>query len=124
MLSLKDVILFQEKIINKTGGKHGIRSKSLVDSAINRGLSSFEGIDLYKTDIEKISAITHSLVCNHGFLDGNKRIGAAVMILLLKLNKIYLSYTQEELIVLGLSLADGSYKYEDVVIWITKHLVD
>ena len=121
-LSLEEVILFHEKLIVKTGGKHGIRNESLIDSAINRGLSSFDGVDLYKTDIEKIAAITHSLVCNHGFIDGNKRIGIAVMVLLLKLNNLLIEYTQDELIDLGLSLADGNYKYEDVLSWISNHI--
>jgi len=123
MLSLEEVILFQKKLIDKTGGKQGIRNESLIDSAINRGISSFDGIDLYKTDIEKIAAITHSLVCNHGFTDGNKRIGIAVMVLLLKLNKIFIIYTQDELIDLGLFLASGSYEYEDVLNWISKHIM-
>jgi death-on-curing protein len=122
-LDLEQVIRFQQKLINSTGGSLGIRSKDLIDSAINRGLSTFEGKDLYKTDIEKIAAITHSLITNHGFVDGNKRIGIAAMLLLLEFNNINISYTQKELIELGLGLAASTLNFEDIIIWIKKHQV-
>lgn len=69
----------------------------------------------------KIAVTTHSLISNHGFLDGNKRIGVAVMLLLLELNNVKLFYTQDELINLGLIVADGTFNYEDIYTWILLH---
>ncbi|HOM01682.1 MAG TPA: type II toxin-antitoxin system death-on-curing family toxin [Acetivibrio sp.] len=60
---------------------------------------------------------------NHGLIDGNKRIGVSVMLLLLRLNDIEIKYTQQELIELGLGVATG--KYDEVFIkkWIQSKMV-
>ena len=120
-LTLDQVKLFYRKIIDKTGGTYGIRDEGLVDSALNRGVSTFDGEYLYKSDVEKISAITHSLISNHAFTDGNKRIGVSVMLLLLKMNNILIEYTQKELIEFGLSVAAGEIGSDGIVKWINSH---
>ena len=97
-LSLDQVKVFHRKIIEKTGGTYGIRNEGMIDSALNRGISTFDGEYLYKSNVEKISAITHSLISNHAFIDGNKRIGVSVMLILLKMNNIKIEYSQQELI--------------------------
>lgn len=118
---LSDLEVFQKKIINKTGGSSGIRDEKLLESALMNGILTFDGIDLYD-DIEmKIAAIVYSLISNHGFIDGNKRIGVSVLILLCKLNGIKLDYTQEELITLGITAAKGEMKKEDIYLWIYNH---
>lgn len=55
---------------------------------------TFDGLELYNPDERKIAVITHSLICNHGFIDRDKRIGIGVMILLWEMNNIILRYTQ------------------------------
>jgi death-on-curing protein len=121
MLEMKDIILFHKKLIEKTGGSDGIRDYSLIDSALNRAFASFDGKDLYESIEEKISVIATSMVKNHGFVDGNKRIGIAVMLLLLQLNEIVVQYIQTELIELGLNIASGNYSEQDVKEWIEEH---
>ncbi|MGI6585787.1 MAG: type II toxin-antitoxin system death-on-curing family toxin [Lutisporaceae bacterium] len=121
MLEMKDIILFHKKLIEKTGGSDGIRDYSLIDSALNRAFASFDGKDLYESIEEKISVIATSMVKNHGFVDGNKRIGIAVMLLLLQLNEIVVQYIQTELIELGLNIASGNYSEQDVTEWIEEH---
>jgi death-on-curing protein len=59
---------------------------------------TFDGKELYESLEMKIAVIAHGLISNHGFIGGNKRIGIAAMILLLKLNNIVITYTQQELI--------------------------
>jgi len=85
---------------------------------------TYDGRDLYSDNIEKISVIAHSLICNHGFVDGNKRIGVAVMVIMLKLNNIKVGYTQKELIDLGLRTAEGFMKEYDILNWIKEHVND
>lgn len=68
---------------------------------------TYDGKDVYSHDIEKVSAKAHSLICNDGFFDGNKRISVAVMVIMRKLNNIKEGYAQKELIGLGLSTAEG-----------------
>ncbi|MCD5414080.1 MAG: type II toxin-antitoxin system death-on-curing family toxin [Clostridiales bacterium] len=121
-ISIDNVVLFHQKIIRTSGGSGGIKDKTLVDAALNRGLGTFDGKDLYNTDIEKISAITHSLISNHPFVDGNKRIGVSVMLILLQLNNIKIQYQQSELVDLGLGIASGRYKYEAIVVWLNNHV--
>lgn len=123
-LSIENILLFHEKIINETGGSLGIRDKGLVESALNRAFATYDGKDLYSSDIDKISVIAHSLICNHGFVDGNKRIGISVMLFLLKMNNIKISYTQQELIELGLKTAEGILKEKDILNWINNHTIN
>lgn len=117
-IDLDNIILFHNKIIQQTGGSHGLRDRNLVESALNKAYVSYDGKDLYPTVEEKIAAITYSLIQNHGFVDGNKRIGIAIMLLLLKLNNIGIEYTQQELIDLGLGTAAGEYKQINILHWI------
>jgi death-on-curing protein len=113
-IDIDNVLLFHKKIVEQTGGSKEIRDLGLIESGLNRGSATFDGIDLYKEIEEKISAITHGIVKNHGFVDGNKRIGVSVMLLLLKLNSIPIKYSQQELIELGLKVADGTFSEEDI----------
>lgn len=120
-LSVANIILVHKKLIDQTGGSHGIRDMNLVESAISRTVATFDGNDLYETIEDKIAAITFSLVNNHGFVDGNKRVGIAVMLLLLKLNTYTMQYSQEELIVMGISIADGRMNEASIKEWINQH---
>lgn len=95
----------------------------MLESAINKINQTFDGQDLYDGVIRKISVTSFSLIKNHGFVDGNKRIGVAVMLLLLRLNEIRIIYTQEELVEVGLRTAEGRIKENDIEEWIMKHQV-
>ena len=120
-ISLEELLVFHRKIIEKTGGSKGIRDLNLIESALNRAFVTFESEDLYKDIIDKIAAITYGLIQNHGFVDGNKRIGIAVLLFLLKLNELKIRYSQEELIKLGLGIADGLITEENLRNWIRHH---
>ncbi|CVK19217.1 hypothetical protein SPSPH_043040 [Sporomusa sphaeroides DSM 2875] len=120
-LSVSDIIILHQKVIDKTGGSHGIRDIGLIESAVSRAYATFGGNDLYETVEEKIAATAYSLVSNHGFVDGNKRIGIAAMLLLLQLNGYKLQYSQQELIDLGLGLAAGNLDENDIQRWIKAH---
>ncbi len=122
-ISLSDIIIFHEKIVKATGGSNGVRDFRLIESALFSAFITFDGKDLYKNTEDKISAITFSLIKNHGFVDGNKRIGVAVMLLLLNLNNINISYSQEELVKLGLEIADGTIEIKEIKKWIINHRI-
>jgi len=122
VLSVENLILFHEKIIRETGGSAGIRDRRLIESALNRPFVTYDGIDLYPSINEKIAAIAHSLIRNHAFVDGNKRIGVAAMVILLKMNSINVSYTQQELIDLGLKTAEDIMNENDIINWIREHI--
>lgn len=121
-ISLESILVFHQKLIERTGGSNGVRDVGLIQSALSRGNATFDGIDLYPGIIDKIVAITVSLIKNHGFVDGNKRIGVATMLLLLKLNRVNILYKQQELIDLGLNVAAGKMDEESVKVWIERHM--
>ena len=121
LLTLADILLLHEKLLRETGGNPGIRDIGLIESAVSRPLATFDGQDLYATLEAKIAALIYSLICNHGFVDGNKRVGIGAMLLLLRINGCRLSYTQQELVTLGVSLADGTAEENDIVDWIEAH---
>jgi death on curing protein len=117
-IDFEEVEIFHAKIIEKTGGSKGIRDRGLIESALNKPFQTFDGKDLYNSILDKISAITFSLISNHGFIDGNKRIGVAVMIFLLRINNIEIKYSQKDLVELGLGVASGKIKESGIYEWI------
>ena len=123
-LRTENVIIFHQKIMKKTGGSAGIRDRGLIESALNRVFMTYDGKDLYPSIIEKVSVTAHSLISNHGFVDGNKRIGVAVLLIMLKMNNIEVCYNQNELIDLGLRIAEGFMKEKDILNWIKEHIKD
>lgn len=56
-------------------------------------------------------------------IDGNKRIGAHVMLIFLELNGVEIEYTQKELYTTVLAVADGSLDCDELLKWILKHQV-
>ena len=104
-LTVNDVMLLHEKIIDKTGGIKGVRDVGLLELAVNSPFVSFDGEDLYRTVEEKAKQLCNSLIRNHPFLDGNKRIGILAMLVFLDLNGKRLNITNEEIISLGLNTA-------------------
>ncbi len=118
----KDIIKLHSKMISASGGLSGIKDLGLIESALNRCHSSFDGQEMYPEMIPKISVVTYSIINNHGFVDGNKRLGIAVMIMLLKLNGLKISYSQSELVNLGLGVASGEIKEDGIEKWLEAHL--
>ncbi len=122
MLTEQDVMAIHHLMIEETGGSHGLRDRGLLSSAVHSPFQTFEGKDLYPAIEEKAAHLGYSLVNNHPFIDGNKRIGILAMAVFLDQNGYILTCSDSELVFLGLSLADGSCSVEDLVKWIKQHL--
>lgn len=120
-LSKEQVIKIHSMVIEQTGGSDGIRDKGLLDSALNAPFQTFDGEYIYRTIKAKAAKLGYFLVKNHPFIDGNKRIGILVMIIFLEINGLEVTCTDEELITLGLGLADGSIDDVDLLNWIIDH---
>lgn len=120
-ISLDYVIKLHTKMTKATGGSEGIRDINLLKSALENSKSTFNGKDLYETVEEKCAAICYSIINNHPFIDGNKRMGIYIMLILLEYNNIKLSFQQKELIELGLNVSKGIYTKEDILYWIKNH---
>lgn len=117
----EQVLEFHSRIITATGGSSGLRSMPLLESALARAQAGFGGEELFPTIEEKAAAAGCGLIQNHPFVDGNKRTGIAVMLLILRMNGIALRYTQPELAALGLSVASGEADAQDAAVWIRVH---
>ena len=122
VLSKRQIILLHEQLIAETGGSYGLRDEGMLESAVAAPFQSFDGKDLFPSVFHKAAILGFGLASNHAFVDGNKRIGAHAMLVLLALNDITVEYTQAELIGLFLGVANGEKTYADVLSWIIMHL--
>ena len=120
-LTKTQILKMHSLLIQKTGGSDDVRDEELLDSALNLPFQSFDGEDIYKTIQAKAARLGFSLINNHPFADGNKRIGILAMLVFLEMNGIEIICTDEELVELGLGVADSSVSYKDLLNWIIDH---
>jgi death on curing protein len=121
MLSVRQVILLHAQLCEATGGAQGIRDDGLLASALSAPFQCFGDVEAYPSLQQKAARLAFGLVKNHPFIDGNKRIGAHVMLVFLALNGIELVYEQKELSRLILSVAAGECGYEEILNWLLEH---
>ena len=121
--SIENILLLHQKMAEASGGSEGVREIGSIESALARASASFAGVEADSGVIEKAAAVGCSLTQNHGFIDGNKRIGMATMLLILRRNGVQIAYTQDELIALGLAVAQGDMDVPETVEWISRHQV-
>ena len=120
-IDISYILKMYKKMIESTGGSFGIRNIGLLESAIQNSKATFEGVELYPTIEEKCSNICYSIINNHPFVDGNKRMGIYIMLVLLEYNDVKIEYSQKELINLGIGIASGDLKQKDILKWINEH---
>lgn len=119
--SKEKVLLLHQILIEQTGGEDGIRDTGLLESALAACYATFDGKELFPSKEEKAARLCTGLISNHAFVDGNKRIGIYVMLTFLEVNGIRLQVTDEELIEIGLSIAQSNMQYNELLQWILKH---
>lgn len=117
----EQVIKLHSSLVSKTGGIEGIRDKNLLDTALKSPFQTFDGKELYPDIFDKASQLCYSLIENHPFLDGNKRIGLHLTLLFLKLNGNVVQYSQRELIDFGLNIASGKMNKDEIKKWLVEH---
>ena len=120
-LTKRQVLLLHEQLLQEFGGTAGIRDDGLLESALAAPFQTFGGQSLYPSVQAKAAQLGFGLVCNHPFVDGNKRIGAHVMLVFLALNGIELSYTQQELIDIIFAVVADRANKTDLLQWIIQH---
>ena len=117
-LSKEKVLLLHQLIAQETGGSAGVRDMGLLESAVNNAYATFGGEELYKTKAEKTASLAFSLISNHAFVDGNKRIGMYVLLTFLETNGIKIRPTVDDVARVGLAVAAGEMGYEELLSWI------
>ena len=86
--------------------------------------ATYGGEDLYPTIVDKASSLGFSLIQNHPFIDGNKRIGHAAMATFLILNGFEIDAAVNEQEQVILTIASGNMKRDDFAVWLHVHVVE
>ncbi len=118
------ILLLHQIMAEATGGSVGVRDNDLLESAIESAYATFDSIELYPSKEEKAAKLGFSLISNHAFVDGNKRIGMYIMLSFLEVNGVKIEATNEDVFSLGLSVAEGSAKYDEILSWILEHKIN
>ena len=98
-----------------------MRDLRLLDSALSSAFQIFGGEELYPTLAEKGARLGFSLIANHAFLDGNKRIGMLLMLTFLEVNGSCLRLENDDIVKTALAVAGGKMSYEQLLAWVREH---
>jgi len=120
-LTGEQVLFLHARLIEETGGSHGIRDVGLLQSAVARPQATFEGEELYPGVFSKAAALMHSLINNHPFVDGNKRTGTAAAVLLLRANGWSFEASNTELEEFTLRVVREELDVPEVAGWLRRH---
>ncbi len=119
MISIDDILILHEKLIEDYGGMKGIRDLAMLESA--GPFQTFAGNELYPETHQKAAALAESLIINHPFLDGNKRLGALTMIAFLTHEGYKIIALNDNLYQLVISISTGELKFEEIVKWLKEN---
>ena len=122
LLTLEQILILHQRIIEQSGGSMGIRDQSMLESAVAQPYMSYGGHDLYPALIEKVAALGFSLIKNHPFVDGNKRIGHAAIEVTLLMNgyEIQADIDVQESVILA--VAASKIGRESFLEWLRVHV--
>jgi len=122
-LGLGDILELYRRIMEETGGATGVRDLNGLQSALAQPRMTFEGNDLYPSVAAKAAALGFSLIMNHPFMDGNKRVGHAAMELFLLMNGQEIAAAVDEQQEAILRVAKGEMRLEEFLNWLERHMV-
>ena len=115
------IVYLHQRIIQETGGTQGLRDKRLLESAVFRPQATFGGTDLYADVYSKAAVLGHSIIQNHPFLDGNKRVGFEAMRLLLRLNGLDIRAGLDVNYDFVIEIAKGKLNEQQIAAWLKVH---
>jgi death-on-curing protein len=121
-LSVEQVLHLHQIQIERFGGSGGLRDRAGLESAMARPAATFGGDDLYPDLASKAGALMHSLVMNHPFVDGNKRVGAMAAELFLEINDRRLLANDDDIERMTFALARGEVDAERLAIWFRQRI--
>ncbi|MBA2304458.1 MAG: type II toxin-antitoxin system death-on-curing family toxin [Acidobacteria bacterium] len=121
-LSVAQLLDLHRVLLRAFGGSEGLRDRGGLASAAARPSSTFGGEDLYPDLAAKAAALMHSLLLNHPFVDGNKRVGAAAAELFFRVNGLELDASDEELEAMTIAIATGDVEAEALAIWFRQRI--
>ncbi len=109
-----DALFFHKELIERYGGATGIRDAGALESALHRPQTGY-----YDTIIHEAAALLESLVQNHPFVDGNKRVAFAVVDVFLRINSYALTADSKTIYdALIEFFNNGTFDMEHLVPWL------
>jgi death on curing protein len=121
-LNLGEILYIHDRIIRDSGGSHGIRNQGGLESALALPRQTFGGAELYPSIIDKTGVLCFSIIKNHPFVDGNKRVGHAAMETFLVMNGMEVSADVDEQEQIFLNLASSGMTREEFVLWLQNNV--
>jgi death-on-curing protein len=116
--NIEYVLREQKKIVDDAGGLHGIHDRNMLLSALGQPLQTFGGQELYPDVIAKAAALGYFLIRNHPFVDGNKRIGHAMMEWVLRANRFEMTKVIDDQEQTILAVAAGEWNLDRLTAWL------
>lgn len=107
------ILKLHNRIINEFGGIHGIRNEALLESALDNPLQTFARLDLYPSVVDKAVQLCFGIIKNHPFLDGNKRLGLHLMLILIHINGLKIDIAHDELTDIIFKVAEGTFTQQN-----------
>ena len=121
MIDTKTAESIHNILIDKFGGSKGIRDIGALEASLARPYATFDQKDLYTTTVEKAAAIFESLIINHPFVDGNKRISYVLMRLILLEDNLDIVASQNEKYAFVISASKGEFRIDQIKDWLKLH---
>lgn len=120
-LTTEQVLFIHYYLIKETGGSHGIRDLSSLQSAVARPMATFDNNDLYPDLFSKAAALMHSIIKNHPFVAGNKRVAITAASIFIQRNNYALTASNKELKRFTLKVASTNIKLQEIARWFKKY---
>jgi death-on-curing protein len=120
-LTAEQILFLHARIIDETGGAHGVLDIRLLESAVGRPQATFGGRSLYREIFRKAAALMESVARNHSFADGNKRTAIASAALFLRMNGFRLEAEQKDLVRFSIGVAVGRVEIDEATKWLKRH---
>jgi death on curing protein len=120
-LVVEQVLTLHRLVCSRSGSSVGIRDVNALEAAVAQPAMTFGGVDLYPSLAEKAAALAYSLIQNHPFVDGNKRVGHAAMEVFLVLNGYEVNATVDEQEGVFLAVASGRMTRTELADWLAEH---
>jgi death-on-curing protein len=118
LLTGEEVLYLHHRLIEETGGSHGVREVGLLQSAVQAPMSGFGDQEFYPSLFEKAAALMRSIVQNHPFVDGNKRTGISAAAMTLQINGFTLTASQQEFEDFAVVVATEHPTVEEIASWL------
>jgi death-on-curing protein len=123
VIPVEEVIRMHKILIESFGGSKGIRNREALESALARPYQTFDEQELYPEPEDKAASIVESIIVNHPFVDGNKRIGYVLMRITLLEHGMDINASENEKFEFILDIAKGELKFDEIRKWIKIKLI-